>query len=141
MLQKRRRCCRAVRFPSSLGIGPVRRVTPKRRTYWLYFTRECPCTVEFMSVLDFSTRQGITTLDYDAKSASEKVEKTVLTSPGWVVLSIIFNVILPPFHREDLWYLYIVRKKSFNDYGGRGSQFCPRFGRRRNENSPSRGHI
>ena len=32
--------------------------------------------------------------------------------------------------------------ESFNDWGGAGmSQFCPRFGRGRNENSPYRGPI
>ena len=83
---------RAVRFPSSFGISPVRRVTPKRRTCCFYFTtRECPCTVDLMSVLYLSTRQVITTLGYNAKSASEEVEKTVLTSPGRVVLSIFFQ--------------------------------------------------
>ena len=34
----------------------------------------------------------MTTLRYDAKSASEKVEKTVLTTPGRVVLSIFFTM-------------------------------------------------
>ena len=61
----------------------------------------------------FVNEAGITTLGYDAKSASEKVEKTVLTSAGRVVLSIFFKVILPPFHREDLCYLCIVGKSKF----------------------------
>ena len=58
-------------------------------------------------------RQVITTLGYDAKSASVKVEKTVLTSPGRAVLSFFFKAIVPPFHREDSCYLCIVGKSKF----------------------------
>ena len=57
-------------FPSSLGIGPVHKVVPKRTSGCLDLTRECSCTVDSMSV--------IPALSYDAK--------IVLTSPGRVVL-------------------------------------------------------
>ena len=46
---------------------------------------------DLTSVPYLSTRQVITTLGYDAKSALEKVEKTMFTSPGRVVLSIFFQ--------------------------------------------------
>ena len=91
----------------------MRRVTPKIRTYCLYLTRECPCTVDLMSVLYLSTRQVITTLGYGAKSASEEVEKTVVTSPGRAFSPFFLKVTLPPFHREDLCYLCLVGKSKF----------------------------